>query len=132
VRAIAREAGVVPASCATSRPGTLRPVLRAPKLLAAPLLVLLVVAGCGGLGASGKSAEKTIKADWTFNSTFPGRPALKGSKVDAVHCQAKPTNQRVRCTVSVTLKHGGTRNVAVIATFDGETLSAWDFATGPK
>jgi hypothetical protein len=129
VRAIAREAGVLPASCATTRRCTLRSVR---KLLAAPLLALFVVAGCGGLGASGKSAEKTIKADWTFNSTFPGRPALKGSKVDAVHCQEKPTNQRVRCTVSVTLKHGGTRNVAVIATFDGETLSAWDFATGPK
>jgi hypothetical protein len=34
----------------------------------------------------------------------------------------------VRCTVSVTLKHGGHRTVAVIATFDGQTLSAWDFA----
>jgi hypothetical protein len=101
-------------------------------LLAVPLLALLVVAGCGGLGASGKSAEKTIKADWTFNSTFPGRPALKGSTVDAVHCQAKPTHQRVSCVVSVTLKHGGRRDVGVIATFDGETLSAWDFARGPK
>jgi hypothetical protein len=103
------------------------------KLLAAPFLALLVVAaGCGGLGASGKAAEKTIKADWTFNSTFPGRPALKGSKVDNVHCQAKPRNRKVRCTVSVTLKHGGHRNVPVIATFSGETLSAWDFASGPK
>jgi hypothetical protein len=100
--------------------------------LAVVLLASLVVAGCGGLGASGKSAEKTIKADWTFNSTFPGRPALKGSTVDAVHCTAKPVNERVRCTVSVTLKHGGTRAVPVIATFDGQTLSAWDFATGPK
>ncbi len=99
---------------------------------AAVVLALLVAAGCGGLGASGKSAEKTIKADWTFNSTFPGRPALKDSTVDAVHCQAKPVDQRVRCTVSVTLKRGGTRAVPVIATFDGETLSAWDFATGPK
>jgi hypothetical protein len=100
--------------------------------LAAILLAALVVAGCGGLGASGKSAEKTIKADWTFNSTFPGRPALKGSTVDAVHCQAKPVDSRVSCTVSVTLKAGGSRSVPVIATFDGETLSAWDFATGPK
>jgi hypothetical protein len=100
--------------------------------LAAILLAALVVAGCGGLGASGKAAEKTIKADWTFNSTFPGRPALKNSTVDAVHCQAKPVNQRVRCTVAVTLEHGGTRSVPVVATFDGQTLSAWDFATGPK
>jgi hypothetical protein len=95
-------------------------------------LLAVAVAGCGGLGASGKAAEKTIKADWTFNSTFPGRPALKGSKVDHVACQAKPRHQQVHCTVSVTLKNGGHRNVAVIATFDGETLSAWDFATGPK
>jgi hypothetical protein len=98
------------------------------KLLAAPLLALLVVAGCGGLGATGKSAEKTIKADWTFNSKFPGRPALEGSKVDRVTCQAKPRNEKVRCTVSVTLKQGGHRNVAVVATFDGVSLSAWDFA----
>jgi hypothetical protein len=100
--------------------------------LAAALLAALVVAGCGGLGASGKAAEKTIRADWTFNSTFPGRPALKGSTVDAVHCQKTPVKSQVHCTVAVTLKHGGTRSVPVIATFDGETLSAWDFATGPK
>ena len=98
------------------------------KLLAAPLLALLAVAGCGGLGATGKAAEKTIKADWTFNSSFPGRPELKDSTVDDVSCQPKPVDKRVRCTVSVTLKHGGTRKVAVIATFDGATLSAWDFA----
>jgi hypothetical protein len=98
------------------------------KLLAAPLLALLVVAGCGGLGATGKAAEKTIKADWTFNSDFPGRPALKDSTVDDVRCQAKPQHDRVRCTVTVTLKHGGRRAVPVIATFDGEALSAWDFA----
>ena len=103
----------------------LRPVR---KLLAAPVLALLVVAGCGGLGATGKSAEKTIRADWTFNSDFPGRPELKGSKVDDVTCQAKPVHERVRCTVSVTLEDGGTRDVPVIATFDGESLSAWDFA----
>ena len=98
------------------------------KLLAAPLLALLVVAGCGGLGATGKSAEKTIKADWTFNSDFPSRPDLKGSTVDRVTCQPKPVRERVRCTVSVTLKQGGQRDVPVIATFDGEVLSAWDFA----
>jgi hypothetical protein len=98
------------------------------KLLAAPLLALLVVAGCGGLGATGKSAEKTIKADWTFNSDFPGRPELKSSKVDDVTCQEKPVHERVRCVVTVTLKAGGTRKVPVIATFDGESLSAWDFA----
>jgi hypothetical protein len=98
------------------------------KLLAAPLLALLVVAGCGGLGATGKSAEKTIKADWTFNSNFPGRAELKSSTVDKVTCQPKPVHERVRCLVSVTLEHGGTRTVAVIATFDGESLSAWDFA----
>jgi hypothetical protein len=98
------------------------------KLLAAPLLALLVVAGCGGLGATGKSAEKTIKADWSFNSTFPGRPELKDSTVDRVSCQPKPVRERVRCTVSVTLKRGGHRNVPVIATFSGEALSAWDFA----
>ena len=97
-------------------------------LLAVPLLALLVVAGCGGLGATGKSAEKTIKADWTFNSDFPGRAALKSSTVDRVICQEKPVRGHVRCTVSVTLKHGGRRDVQVIATFDGETLSAWDFA----
>ena len=102
------------------------------KLLAAPLLALLVVAGCGGLGATGKSAEKTIKADWTFNSDFPGRPELKSSKVDDVTCQEKPVHERVRCTVSVTLKGGGTRAVPVIATFDGESLSAWDFAGKPS
>jgi hypothetical protein len=102
------------------------------KLFAAPLLALLVVAGCGGLGATGKAAEKAIKADWTFNSDFPGRPALKGSKVDAVHCQKVPRNEKVRCTVSVTLKHGGRRSVPVIATFDGPTLSAWDFAGKQK
>jgi hypothetical protein len=98
------------------------------KLLAAPLLALLVAAGCGGLGATGKAAEKTIKADWEFNSTFPSRPDLKDSKVDAVHCQQKPVHERVRCTVVVTLKNGGRRDVAVIATFNGEALSAWDFA----
>jgi hypothetical protein len=92
------------------------------------LLALLVLAGCGGLGATGKSAEKTIKADWTFNSNFPGRPALKGSKVDDVSCQKTPVHEKVRCTVSVTLEAGGTRTVAVVATFDGPTLSAWDFA----
>jgi hypothetical protein len=94
------------------------------------LLALLVVAGCGGLGATGKSAEKTIKADWSFNSTFPGRPELKDSTVDRVSCQPKPVRERVRCTVSVTLKRGGHRNVAVIATFSGEALAAWDFAGG--
>ena len=93
------------------------------KLFAAPLLALLVVAGCGGLGATGKSAEKTIKADWTFNSDFPGRPELKGSKV--------PHNEKVHCTVSVTLKNGRHRDVPVIATFDGPALSAWDFAGKP-
>jgi hypothetical protein len=98
------------------------------KLLAAPLLALLAAAGCGGLGATGKAAEKTIKADWSFNSDFPGRPELKGSTVDHVSCQAKPLRDRVRCSVSVTLEHGGRRDVPVIATFDGETLSAWDFA----
>jgi hypothetical protein len=98
------------------------------KLLAAPVLALLVVAGCGGLGATGKSAEKTIKADWTFNSDFPGRPALKGSTVDKVTCQEKPVHGRVRCTVSVTLKGGSHRTVPVIATFDGASLAAWDFA----
>jgi hypothetical protein len=97
-------------------------------LLAVPLLALLAVAGCGGLGATGKAAEKTIRADWTFNSDFPGHAALKSSTVDDVSCQAKPVRNRVRCTVSVTLKHGGHRKVAVIATFDGRTLSAWDFA----
>jgi hypothetical protein len=101
------------------------------KLLAAPLLALLVVAGCGGLGATGKSAEKTIKADWTFNSDFPGRPELHDSKVDAVVCQEKPRHEKVRCTVSVTLKHGDHRDVPVIATFDGPALSAWDFARKP-
>jgi hypothetical protein len=105
--------------------GTLQSVR---KLLAAPVLALLVVAGCGGLGATGKSAEKTIKADWTFNSTFPGRADLKSSTVDDVSCQPKPIREHVRCTVSVTLKGGGHRDVAVIATFDGESLSAWDFA----
>ena len=100
-------------------------------LLAVPLLALLVVAGCGGLGATGKSAEKTIKADWTFNSNFPGRADLKSSTVDRVTCQEKPVRKRVRCIVSVTLKGGGTRKVAVIATFDGEALSAWDFAGKP-
>jgi hypothetical protein len=98
------------------------------KLLAAPLLALLVVAGCGGLGATGKAAEKAIKADWTFNSNFPGRPALKGSKVDTVHCQAVPRHEKVRCTISVTLKSGRHRSIPLIATFDGPTLSAWDFA----
>ncbi len=101
------------------------------KLFAAPLLALLVVAGCGGLGATGKSAEKTIKADWTFNSDFPGRPELKGSKVDAVLCQEVPRNEKVHCTVSVTLKNGRHRDVPVIATFDGPALSAWDFARKP-
>jgi hypothetical protein len=129
MRVGAAGAGVLLASAATSRRGTLRSVR---KSLVVPLLALLAAAGCGGLGASGKAAEKTIKADWTFNSTFPGRPALKGSTVDRVTCQQKPRHQKVRCTVAVTLKHGGTRSVAVIATFDGETLSAWDFATGPK
>jgi hypothetical protein len=98
------------------------------KLLAAPLLALLVVAGCGGLGATGKSAEKTIKADWSFNSNFPGRPALKGSTVDRVTCQPKPVHERVRCVVAVRLKNGAHRAVPVIATFNGEALSAWDFA----
>jgi hypothetical protein len=98
------------------------------KLLAAPLLALLVVAGCGGLGATGKSAEKTIKADWTFNSNFPGRPELHGSKVDKVVCQEVPRHEKVRCTVFVTLKNGEHRNVPVIATFDGPALSAWAFA----
>ena len=97
-------------------------------LLAVPLVALLVVAGCGGLGATGKSAEKTIKADWTFNSNFPGRAELKSSTVDRVICQEKPVRGHVRCTVSVTLAHGGRRDVQVIATFDGETLSDWDFA----
>ena len=83
------------------------------KLLAAPLLALLVVAGCGGLGATGKSAEKTIKADWTFNSDFPGRPELKSLTVDKVTCQAKPVHEKVRCTVFVTLKDGSTREVPV-------------------
>jgi hypothetical protein len=108
-------------------PGAI-PLRSVRKLLAAPVLALLVVAGCGGLGATGKSAEKTIKADWTFNSDFPGRPALKSSTVDKVTCQPKPVNERVRCTVSVTLKSGGHRDVPVIATFDGPSLSAWDFA----
>jgi hypothetical protein len=98
------------------------------KLLAAPLLALLVVAGCGGLGATGKAAEKTIKADWEFNSNFPSRPELKDSQVDAVHCQQKPVNERVRCTVVVTLTSGAHRSVPVIATFDGMALSAWEFA----
>ena len=98
------------------------------KLFAAPVLALLVVAGCGGLGATGKSAEKTIKADWTFNSDFPGRPELHGSTVNEVVCQEKPRNQKVRCTVSVTLKDGGHRDIPVIATFDGPALSAWAFA----
>jgi hypothetical protein len=98
------------------------------KLLAVPVLALLAVAGCGGLGATGKAAEKTIKADWTFNSEFPGHAALESSTVDDVSCQAKPVRNRVRCIVSVTLKNGGHRKVAVIATFDGQTLSAWDFA----
>ncbi|MDX6567757.1 MAG: hypothetical protein QOH15_335 [Gaiellales bacterium] len=87
-----------------------------------------MVAGCGGLGATGKSAEKTIKADWNFNSDFPGRPALKSSTADRVTCQPKPVHARVRCLVSVTLQHGGHRTVPVIATFDGVSLSAWDFA----
>ena len=110
-----------------SAPGAI-PLRSVRKLLAAPVLALLVVAGCGGLGATGKSAEKTIKADWTFNSDFPGRPELKSSKVDEVTCQEKPVHERVRCVVSVTLEDGGTRRVPVIATFDGEALSAWDFA----
>jgi hypothetical protein len=97
-------------------------------LLAVPLLALLAVAGCGGLGATGKAAEKTIRADWHFNSDFPGHADLEDSTVDDVSCQAKPRNDRVRCTVSVTLKGGGRRDVPVIATFDGEALSAWDFA----
>ena len=36
--------------------------------------------------------------------------------------------QKVRCTVSVTLKDGRHRDVPVIATFDGPALSAWAFA----
>jgi hypothetical protein len=99
-------------------------------VLAVALALIALVAGCGGPGASGSAAEKTIKADWTFNSDFPGRPALKDSTVDKVVCQAKPVHERVRCTVSVTLEHGGTRQVGVIATFDGQTLSRWDFAEG--
>ena len=110
-----------------SAPGAV-PLRSVRKLLAAPVLALLVVAGCGGLGATGKSAEKTIKADWTFNSDFPGRPELKSSTVDRVTCQERPVHDRVRCIVSVTLEGGGTRRVPVIATFDGEALSAWDFA----
>jgi hypothetical protein len=100
-------------------------------LLAVALALVAIVAGCGGPRASGSSAAKTIKADWDFNSNFPGRPALHGSTVDAVDCQPKPVHDRVRCTVSVTLQHGGTRQVGVIATFDGQTLSRWDFAQGP-
>jgi hypothetical protein len=106
----------------------LRPVRSA--ALAVALALLAIVAGCGGPGASGSSAAKTIKADWEFNSDFPGRPALEDSTVDEVACQAKPVHDRVRCTVSVTLAHGGRRKVGVIATFDGQTLSRWDFA-GP-
>jgi predicted component of type VI protein secretion system len=100
-------------------------------LAALALALVALVAGCGGSGASGSTAEKTIKADWDFNPDFPGRPALKDSTVDRVACQAKPAHDRVRCTVSVRLKDGGRQQVGVVATFDGETLSRWDFATGP-